>query len=255
MGEHDEPRGVGEEATAQPEGVGTTPTAEPGGVARETKPTATGGEPQAAQPGEKLNLDDLPEFRRWKAGYDQRMAQAEKRAQDAEARATSVASRLEELELRELGPGEQAAWYRTKLAEERAALERERKAQEEARALSDQATKLLKELGLSADTPGLEWGETPSPENLARLAASAARIVAAQTRQQTQQEAEQTEEQLRAARIGALNEAGVTRTSVATAGAPPGTSPVAAIDDPSTLLRMGTERALRERKGRPSPRG
>lgn len=256
MGEHDQPLGVGEAgATAPPEGVGQEPTAAPEGVATEAEPTATGEQPPpTAPPAPALNLDDLPEFRSWKANYDRRMADAEKRAQLAEDTAAQTASRLEELEVRDLRPDEQATWYKTKLAEQRAELERANAGQAQAQRLSSEATTFLKKLGLEPDTPGLEWGDSATPENLARLYASAAEIVAAQARQGTQQQAAQTEDQLRAARIDALNQAGVTRASVATAGAPPASNPLDSVTDPTELIRMGIEEAL-SAEGRQPPRG
>ena len=249
--------GVGEEATARPGGVGTQPTAGPEGVDQETEPTATGEQPQGTQPtpAERLNLDDLPQFRKWKSDYDRRMAQAEKRAREAEERAAQTASRLEELELREMPPSEQASWYKTRLAQERADMERQRAETEERQRYIAEASEALAELGLKPDTPGLEWGDGPTPENMIRLMRSAARVVAEQTRQTRQAQAEQTEEQVREARIGALREAGVTRTSVATSGAPPESNPIANITDPNELLRMGAESALRQAGGRQPPRG
>lgn len=243
--------GVGPQgdATARPGGVGGQPTAPPQGVDQEAQPTAEGEQPQEAPPapGKAINLDDVPEFRRWKSNYDSRMAQAERRAQEAEQRAAQIASRLEELELRELRPDEQAAWYKTKLAEERASLERQRQDIQVQQQYAREASEALAELGLDPQTPGLDWGEGPSPENMIRLMRSAARIVAERTRQQSQAQAAQTEEQVRDARIGALREAGVTRTSMATTGAPPESNPIANITDLSTLLEMGIE--AEEKKG------
>lgn len=249
MGEQDP--GVGAQPTAQPQGV--TPegaTTQPQEV-EQAEPTAGGTGPQA----QRINLDDLPEFRNWKSATDKRLSEAQRRAQEAETRAAEMASRLEDLELRELPPAEVAARYKTRLAEERAKQEQARAEQERAQALVAEATATLNKLGLDPQTPGLEWGDGPSPENLAKLYASAAQIVAERTRQATQQQATQTEEQLREARISALNQAGVTRTSMATHGAAPDNNPIASINDPSELLRMGVEAAEGQQGGRQPPRG
>lgn len=254
MGEQTQGVGGQPTPTAQPQGVAPEggATTQPQGVGAQTEPTAGGAQPQAPA---RINLDDLPEFRSWKSATDRRLSEAQKRAQEAEARAAEMASRLEDLELRELPPQEVAARYKTRLAEERAKQEQAREQQERAQALITEATATLTKLGLDPQTPGLEWGDGPSPENLARLYASAAQIVAEQNRQAAAQQAEQTEEQLREARTDALNQAGVTRVSVATQGAPPETNPIAQVRDPTALLRLGVDTAQKRERGRQPPRG
>ena len=121
--------------------------------------------------------------------------------------------------------------------------------------LTQEAAQFLEGLGLTPDTPGLDWGDGPSPENLAKLYASAAQIVAARAGQAAETGAQQTEEQLREARIAALNEAGVTRTSVATTGATAPPNPIAGIKDTTTLLNMGMEQELARARERRAPRG
>lgn len=249
--------GVGTDPTAQPQGVepeeGTT--AQPQGVGGETPgTTAEGGEPQPAGGKPQVNLDDLPQFRQWKSAYDSRMAEMEKQAAEAKRQATELASQLDELRVRDMPLDEQAAFYRTKLAQERAQMQKQNEELQQRQQYAQEAADALAEMGLDPNTPGLDWSEGPSAMGMVRLMRSAARIVAEQNRQARAETQEKTEEQVREARIGALNDAGVTRTSTATAGAPPQDNPIANIKDPNELLRMGTKQHLQGQERQP-PRG
>jgi len=51
----------------------------------------TADEPTQGQPAEKVNLDDIPEFRQWKSQTDKRLAEYEKAKREAEARAEQQA--------------------------------------------------------------------------------------------------------------------------------------------------------------------
>lgn len=243
--------GVGDDPTARDQELPGGATAEDAGVGQQTEPTA--GSEQATP--QRVNLDDIPQFREWKSAYDRRMSQTEQQAREAQERATKLESELEELRMRDAPPSEQAAFYRTKLAEQRATQERQREQETARQRFIREATEGLEELGLDPQTPGLDWGEGPSPEGLARLMRSAAHIVAERARQHTQHTQEEAEEEARSARIEALNDAGVTRTSMATSGAPPADNPIAQVKDPAELLRMGTNDRLAQSQGRRPPRG
>lgn len=242
-------QGVSPETPTTPQGPGPEGPATPQGVGKEAELTAGGGEPQKAPP---VNLTDIPEFRKWQSAYDQRMSQMERQAREAESRAAVTASELDELRMRDMPADDQATFFRTKLAEERAHSQQRQEETVQAQRIGAQATAFLEKLGLAPDAPGLVWGEKPTPENLARLYESALEAVTARAQQQSQQQQALTEDQLRDARIQALNQAGVTRTGTAAGGTPPEANPIAEIDDPSELLRMGVEAADR---GGGRPRG
>jgi hypothetical protein len=244
-------RGVGADPTARDKELPGGATAENAGVGQQVESTAEG-----EQAAPQVDLDDLPQFRRWKSATDQRLAEAQRQADEARRQTAQLESELEELRMRDAPPDEQAAFYRTKLAEQRASTERQHEQETQRQQIMGEATEALSELGLEPSTPGLDWSGGPTPVGLATLMRSAARIVAERNRQQAQQSQEEAEEEARTARVEALNAAGVTRTSMATSGAPPAEeNPIADIADPAELLRRGTQRALKGTQGQQPPRG
>lgn len=248
--------GVGTDPTARPEGVapdGEATATEQGVGTEDQGPTAEGAEPQPER--QAINLDDVPEFRQWKSNYDRKMAQIQKEAQEARQRAAQLEEQFDELRARDMPPDERAEYYRTRLAKVEADRQRQQEEATRQQELVGDAMKTLEQLGLDPETPGLEWGDKPTPENLARLYRSAARIVAERTRQVSQSAQQKVQDEVREARIEALNAAGVTRTSTATSGAPPTENPIEKITDPIELIKMGTEAQVRDRQGRQPPRG
>jgi len=220
---------VGENPTEElaPSGVGTEeqkqPTAEPTAEATQQKP---------------LNLDDLPEFRKYKSARDQQLARQQREADETRRQLEATQQKLAELELQDATPSEREAYYRGKLAKLQAEQEQARQRADAERQVQAAAGELLKELGLEPDTPGLDWSGGATEEGYAKLAASAARVVAKRVREQGQQTQQQLDEATREARQAALNDAGVTRVGTSRGVAGPSPNPIEDIDDPIELLKI-----------------
>lgn len=239
---------VDQELTGQAGGVGETPPAAadatPGqepGVAGQ--PTAA-GTPAIAEE-KKVDLTQLPEFRSWQAARDRREAQLQRQLDDGQRQAGEMQRQLAELQLANADPEEVAVYYQEQAAQLQADQERQAAVAAEQREILTQAEELLKDLGLAADTPGLEWSDKPTWDGLATLAKSAARVVALQNKVLVSEQGAVTAEAAQAAKTQALRQAGVTKVSTATGAAPAGDNPIANIDDPNELLKMAMGKGRR----------
>jgi len=221
--------GVGEEqvaATPAPEGAaGATilPTAPP---------------PPAIAEKPVVDLTQSDEFRKWQAARDRREAQLQQQLRAQGDQLQAMRQQFEKAQLENADPEQVAAYYQQRAA----SLEQEQGAQAtqtlERQTIVAQAEELLADLGLDPATPGLEWGDEPSWAQLARLAASAAKVKALQARELEKQNQTVATEAAQQARTEALVQAGVTQVSTAVGGAPAGTNPIAEINDPDELLKL-----------------
>lgn len=162
------------------------------------------------------NLDDDPRFREWKSKMDKRLAQERAEREKLQKELAQHRAKMDELMLRDAPPEEREKYLRNKLTQ----LEEEQRLQSERQARATQAYQeaedFLATLGLSADTPGLDWSGDPLQDGFRRLARSAAEIVAGRGTQTK----EQVETQVRQARQQAAKETGAANVSTATGGSP-----------------------------------
>lgn len=220
---------------AQP-AQGVDPEPESPAIAQEVEaPTAevTQAEPEPeTQPvpvkPEKVNLDDLEEFRMWKSEADRRVAQAARQAEQErqqreayEQQMTDLKRQLDQLRLRDAEPDEVAAYYEQQLAAVQAEQQRQQEQARQAQIMSDRAMRFLEGVGLTVDTPGLDWSGGATPEGLIALMESATGLVALRAQQMTKQQKADAEKAARTAEHKALQDAGVTKVNTATGGAPP----------------------------------
>ena len=214
------PRGVAPEPEDQAIAQGAEePTAE----RAEPEP-----EPEQEPVKEKVNLDDMEEFRRWKSEADRRIAQATGQAEQErrqrelyQSQMTNLQRQLDEARLQDAEPSEVAAYYQQQLT----AIQAEQQRQEEERArtqkMSDRALRFLEKLGLPPETPGLDWTGGATEDGLIALVESASELVALRGQQMTKQQKTDAETAARAAEQKALKDAGVTKVSTVTGGAAP----------------------------------
>jgi len=226
------------EELAQSQGVEPEPTvAETGAV--EESPTAEETPIAEAQQPQPVDLTKLPEFRSWQAEADRRQEQLRREVEAREKQLQELKQRVDELSLSSLPPDERESFYKTRLAELQAQQEREREQQRQREMYATRARKLLDSLGVPYDHPELVWGEAPSPESYAQLAESAALVAAQMKREGAKDVTEKAEKAARKARVEALNEAGVTKTTSA--------APTASND---TLLKQYKEELARVKRQR-----
>jgi len=163
----------------------------------------------------------VPAFRQYQASRDRQYEQLRQQMAQEQAARAEVQQQMAELQLANADPEEVAAYYQRQASEMRATQERQRTAAQERMEIVGQAQQLLEELGLSAETEGLEWGEEPSWEGLARLAASAAKVKALQAQAMASESGAVATGAAQAAKVKALKQAGVTKVSTATGAATP----------------------------------
>lgn len=177
--------------------------------------TQEGTEATEQQP---VNLDELPEFRQWKSKMDRKLA-AEKAERDRLAQELDqFRSKVDELSLRDASPDEREQYYKNKIAtleeERRMQAARQRKVAE----ATQRAEKFVTQLGLSMDTPGLDFsGDPTTTEGWQQFALSAAEIASKQ-RNKTQ---EQIDAEVREAQQEAVKKTGAAKVSTATGQASP----------------------------------
>ena len=225
---------MAKELAGQVEGVGPLPlegeqaTAgeqqqEQAGVAGQ--PTTDGG-PAIAEgqvPGQQkpVDLTQMEEFRRWQAARDRREAQLQQQLDEGQRQAQELKRQVEQLQLADADPEQVATYYQQQLAKMQEEQAQRATMAQQRQTFVTEAGRLLEELGLASDTPGLEWSEEPSAEGLARLAASAAKIKALQVQQIANESQAVTDQAAQAAKVEALNAAGVTKVNTATGVAAP----------------------------------
>ena len=226
------------ELQAQP-GVGTQPSSPPAGGA-EQAPTATQppaiaeGAPQAPP---QIDLTQSEEFRRYQSAADRRFEAARKEAEEAKRRVAELESRMAQAEASSLPPDERARYYQGQLETVRAQQLQAEQARAEEAKWTEAAQRSLGKYGLTMQTPGLDLSGGPTADGYAKLMESALAIVATRTTaQQAQQQAAQRDQQ-----IAALNATGVTQVDLGLPGAPAAqaANPIAEINDPTELLKLG----------------
>lgn len=227
------------------DGVTVPPTAsEPG-------QTIAGAQEAPPAPERRVELTELAEFRSWQAARDKREAQLQQQLQTEQDQRVEMQRQIAELQLRDADPEQVAAYYQQQLQEMQQGQVEQQQIAEERAEIVRQGEEMLKSLGLPADTEGLEWSEEPTWSGLARLATSAARVMALQRQAVVNTSATVGQEAAQAARVEALRAAGVTRTTAAVggAGAPAPDNPIEEVDDPNALLEMGFQAAREKRRG------
>jgi len=205
-------------------GVGGQPTGAEGAVGgaagEPVQPTAEAQQPIAEQK-KPVDLTQSDEFRRWQAARDRREAQLQAQLAETQRQMQEMQRQIETARLADAEPEQVAQYYQQQMEQMRTAQEQEAIRAQERAAIMQQATELLADLQLSADTPGLEWSEEPSWDGLARLARSAAKIKTLQAEALTKEQRTVVDQATQAARTEALTEAGVTKVNTATGTAAP----------------------------------
>lgn len=159
-----------------------------------------------------VNLDDLPEFRQWKSTMDRKLAEETRERERLKKELEEHRKKVDELSLKDAPPEERERYYRNRVTQ----LEEEQKLQADRQAkmaaANQRAIDFLSTLGLTPETPGLDWGGDPLADGFERLALSAAKLASSTTRSSQ----EQVEAKTREAKQEALKESGVPRVSTAT---------------------------------------
>lgn len=206
--------GVGEEQAA------AAPAAESAEAGATIPPTAA-PPPATAEEKKPVDLTKSEEFRKWQAARDRRETQLQQQLRTQGEQLQAMRRQFEEAQLKDADPEQVAAYYQQRAA----TLEQEQGTQavqaQERQEIVTQAEVLLADLGLDPDTPGLEWGDEPSWGQLARLAASAAKVKALQVEALAKEQTTVVTEAAQQARTEALVQAGVTQVSTAVGGATP----------------------------------
>ena len=208
--------------TPQPTGA---PVAGDGAGSTGVEGVAATPDANATAGATKVNLTDFEEFHKWQSKADRRYAEAERRAQESAKRADALERQMaetqrmaDEVRLQHADPSEQAAYYRDRLAKERAESQRYKEAEEQVKAFQGRATEFLESVGISPDTPGLDWGGGPSSDGLLTLMESATRMIAnrAQTLEQTRQA--ELAKATRQAELATLEQTGATQVGMSIGG-------------------------------------
>ncbi|MGD2144987.1 MAG: hypothetical protein PVF54_10960 [Anaerolineae bacterium] len=175
--------------------------------------------PEESQAAEQpqINLDDLPQFRQWKSTMDRKLATERKERERLQQELEENRSMVDELSLRDADPDERVAYYRNKMTqlEEEQRLQAER--QQRIAEAGEKADALLEKLGLTRQTPGLDWGGDPLGDGFERLALSAV-DVASRNRSMGKQE---VEAKVREAKQAAVKQTGAAVVSTAKEGSGP----------------------------------
>lgn len=184
---------------------------------REGQAEGANQETEQAAEQKPVNLDELPEFRNWKSKMDRRVAQERQERERLQQQLEEQQERLQELQLRDAPPEEQVQILQNQLAQTREEQRMREQQRQKAAQLRQEAVEVLDTLGLSADTPGLDWSGGPSEEGLLRLVKSAAQIAA----QKDDTSKQQVEAEVRKAKQEALKETGAADVSTATGSGGP----------------------------------
>jgi hypothetical protein len=242
--------GTGAGAPAGAGAVPVQPTTGQGQAIAGGQGAPAAAEAQPPAPVERVDLTQFEDFRRWQSERDRREAQLRQELQARDQQMTEMQRTLNEMRLRDADPEEVAAYYQSELERVQAESQSQAAAMQERAEIVRQGQELLTDLGLSPDTPGLEWSSEPSWDGLARLATSAARVLRLQGQAVGGLAAADAQAAAHQARVEALREAGVTRTTTASGAATPAAdNPIAEVSDPSTLLELGFRGTREKRTG------
>jgi hypothetical protein len=191
---------------------------QPGAEGVQSQPGAT--EPQPTPTAEvkpkPLDLDQLPEFRKWKSAMDKQVAEVRRQADEERRQREQLEQQVRQAQMRDATPEEAAAYWQGEADRIRAEAERTRAAQDAERQVRDRAVGFLTELDIETDDPGLDWSGGPTPEGLQTLMASAAKVVKARAEASVADKQKTAEEAARTARQQAIQETGASKVAVAT---------------------------------------
>lgn len=204
-----------------PHGVGETPTSpSPPGPAVGEQPTATPETTAAAPAPAKVNLDEIEDFRKWKASMDRQVAALRTQAQQATQEAREAQDRLAEARLADASPGERETFLKGQI--DRLKGEQQRMMDEAQRvgSLQQRAVEVLQAAGLDFNTPGLEMPEEVSEAGLQKLYLSVLDLVAQRRQARQAQEQQQAQVAEREAHLQEVHASGAAQVSLGT-GAPP----------------------------------
>jgi len=218
------------------------------GVGGEGAPTAEPVQPIAP----KVDLTELEEFRKYQASVDreknaarQREAELQKQLAEMQAQQAQIQQQVELAQVQKMEPEEAAAYFQQKLAEERQAYE-QRQASESAAAaraaqLQQRADSLLKGLGMSFDTPGLDLSGGATEEGFDLLMASALKLAGQKITGADTDAEEAARKAAQAAQVETARLAGATTVNTSTGpGGEPGDM-WGGVKDPIARLSMALE--------------
>lgn len=205
--------GVGEQQPGTGAGAGTVegqvqPTAE--------TPPATAEQPTGPAPAERrVDLTDMDEFHKWQAARDRREAQLQQQLAESQQQIEGLQRQFDAARLANADPEDVAAYYQQQVEQLQNGQKRQAQAAQERDQVIGHVYSKLEEMGLRADTPGLEWPEEISWRGAADVLASAAKIKAVQVQALASETRATVDQATQAARTEALNAAGVTKVSTA----------------------------------------
>jgi hypothetical protein len=137
-----------------------------------------GEEPQAVDLS-GIDLTELPQFRDWQSQQDRQLAEARRQSQELQAQMQQTMRQLEaerdEVRLLNADPNQQAAFYKTKLSQERAAMQQREQQQALTSAVNAKAFQMVADAGLDPKDPNLDWTGGATYQGLAMLAESVTR--------------------------------------------------------------------------------
>jgi len=205
VGEPQPGTGAGVEVSGAVEGQ-AQPTAE-------TSP-ATAKEPTGPATAERrVDLTELDDFRKWQAVRDRREAQLQQQLEASQQQIEGLQRQMDEARLANADPEEVAAYYQQQVQQLQEGQRRQAQAAQERDQIIGHVYSKLEEMGLKADTPGLEWPEEISWRGAADVLASAAKIKAVQAQVAASETRATVDQATQAAKAEALNAAGVTKVS------------------------------------------
>lgn len=211
--------GVGEAGTTG-QAAHELPAVEPQPTTGAEATTAGGAQP------ERVNLDELPEFRQWKSNRDREAAELQRQLKEQQARLQELeaaAQQAEELRLlQDAEPDQIVAYYQGQLAKTRQQAAQQAQQAAQHQEIVTRANATLTALGLDPLTPGLDWTGGPTLQGYAQLLESAVGLLTQQQRQTSQTVQEKAEKAAREARQAAIAETGATKVSTTTGSAPAG---------------------------------
>lgn len=168
-----------------------------------------------------MDLTELDEFRKWQAARDRREAQLQQQLAASQGQIENLQRQFDQARLANADPEEVAAYYQQQVEQLQEGQRRQAQAAEERDQIIGSVYSKLEEMGLKADTPGLEWPEEISWKGAADVLASAAKIKAVQVQALASETKATVDQATQAAKTEALNAAGVTKVSTSPGQAAP----------------------------------
>jgi flagellar biosynthesis GTPase FlhF len=169
----------------------------------------------AEQQAPKRNLDDDPDFRAFKSSMQRQVQQALTLAEQQKQEANRLRQEAESARLATADPDERAAYFEKQLQAERAQYQQAQQQQAKEAQYRDRAYQRVVKAGIDPNDTRLRFEGASVEERYANLLESVTEILA-EDRQKADADAKK---QVKKEVVNALNEAGVTKTSTASAGA------------------------------------